>query len=66
MTRPLEEHKPCSYALLFAALHETKPFLFELKKGPIVIVDFVKSIEAIAKDIYDVKKHHKSFSGEPK
>ena len=30
------------------------------------MVDFVKSIEAIAKDIYDVKQQHKNFSSEPK
>ena len=65
VTKPLEAHKPCSYALLFVALQETKPFFFELKSGPNVMVDFVKSIEAIAKDIYDVKQQHKNFSGEP-
>ena len=32
VTRPLEEHKPCSYALLFVALHETKPFFFRAEK----------------------------------
>ena len=65
VTKPLEAHKPCSYALLFVALQETKPFFFKLKSGPDVMVDFVKSIEAIAKDIYDVKQQHKNFSGEP-
>ena len=65
VTKPLEAHKPCSYALLFVALQETKPFFFELKSGPNVMVDFVKSIEAIAKDIYDVKQQHKNFFGEP-
>ena len=61
-TRALEEHKPCSYALLFVALNETKPFFFDLKCGPNVMIDFVKSLEQIAKSIYDVKQH---FSGEP-
>ena len=63
--RALEEHKPCSYALLFVALNETKPFYFDLKCGPNVMVEFVKSLEQIARDIYDVKQQHKNFSGEP-
>ena len=65
VTRVLEEHKPCSYALLFVALNETKPFYFDLKCGPNVMVEFVKSLEQIARDIYDVKQQHKNFSGEP-
>ena len=65
VTRALEEHKPCSYALLFVALNETKPFYFDLKCGPNVMVEFVKSLEQIARDIYDVKQQHKNFSGEP-
>ena len=55
VTRALEEHKPCSYSLLFVALNETKPFYFDLECGPNVMVEFVKSPEQIAKDIYDVK-----------
>ena len=65
VTRALEEHKPCSYALLFVALNETKPFYFDLKCGPNVMVEFVKSLEQIARDIYDVKQQHKNFAGEP-
>ena len=65
VTRALEEHKSCSYALLFVALNETKPFYFDLKCGPNVMVEFVKSLEQIARDIYDVKQQHKNFSGEP-
>ena len=64
-TRALEEHKPCSYALLFVALNETKPFFFDLKCGPNVMIEFVKSLEQIAKSIYDVKQQYKNFSGEP-
>ena len=30
------------------------------------MVDFVKSLEQIARDIYDVKQQHKNFSGEPR
>ena len=65
VTRALEEHKPCSYALLFVALNETKPFYFDLKCDPNVMVEFVKSLEQIARDIYDVKQQHKNFAGEP-
>ena len=65
VTRALEEHKPCSYALLFVALNETKPFYFDLKCGPNVMAEFVKSLEQIARDIYDVKQRHQNFSGEP-
>ena len=65
VTRSLEEHKPCSYALLFVALNETKPFYFDLKCGPNVMVEFAKSLEQIARDIYDVKQQHENFSGEP-
>ena len=64
-TKAAEEHKPCSYALLFVALNETKPFYFDLKGGRNVMVEFVKSLELIARDIYDVKQQHKNFSGEP-
>ena len=56
---------PCSYALLFVALNETKPFYFDLKCGPNVMVEFVKSLEQTARDIYDVKQQLKNFSGEP-
>ena len=65
VTRALEEHTPCSYALLSVALNETKPFYFNLKCGPNVMVEFVKSLEQIARDIYDVKQQHKNFAGEP-
>ena len=64
-TRAPEEHKPCSYALLFVALNETKPFFFDLNCGPNVMIEFVKSLEKIAKSIYDVKQQYKNFSGEP-
>ena len=65
VTRAVEEHKPCSYALLFVALNETKPFFFDLKCGPNVMMEFVKSLEQIARDIYDVKEQYKNFSGVP-
>ena len=52
-TRELE-HKPCRYALPFVALNETKPFFFDLKSGPNVMIELVKSLEQIAKCIYDV------------
>ena len=65
ITRALEEHKPCSYALLFVALNETKPFFFDLKCGPDVKIEFFKSLEQIAKNFYDVKQQNKNFSGEP-
>ena len=42
-----------------------KPFYFDLKCGPNVMVEFVKSLEQIARDIYDVKQQHKNFAGEP-
>ena len=53
-TRALEEHKPCSYALLFVAWNETKPFFFDLKCGPNVMIEFVKSLEQIVKRIYNL------------
>ena len=63
-TRALEEHKPCSYALLFVALNETKQFFFDLKCWPNVMIEFAKSREQIAKNIYEVKQQYKNFSGE--
>ena len=52
VTRALEEHKPCSYALLFVALNETKPFYFDLKYGPNVMVEIVKSLETTTQNIF--------------
>ena len=34
VTKALEEHKPCSYALLFVTLDQKKPFFFDIKSGP--------------------------------
>ena len=35
-TRAIEINKPCSYALLFVALEEQKPFFFDLQCGPML------------------------------
>ena len=48
----------------FVASDQEKPFFFDIKSGPNVMKDFVKKLERIAKDIYDVKQQHKNFSGE--
>ena len=65
VTRAIEEHKPCSYALLFVALNEVEPYFFDIKSGPNVMSEFVKSLEQIAKQIYEVKQKHRNFEGEP-
>ena len=60
-TKALEVHKPCSYALLFVVLDQEKLFFFDIKSGPIVMKDFVKTLERIAKD---VMQQHKNFCAE--
>ena len=65
VTRAIEEHKPCSYVLLFVALNEVEPYFFDIKSGPNVMSEFVKSLERIAKQIYEVKQKHRNFEGEP-
>ena len=64
VTRAIEEHKPCSCALLFVALKEVEPYFFDIKVGPNVMSEFVKSLEQIAKQIYEVKQKHRNFEGE--
>ena len=63
-TIELDEHKSCSYALIFASLNEKKPVFFDLNCGPNVMIEFVKLLEQIAKSIYHVKQQYKNFSGE--
>ena len=63
-TRQIEMHRPCSYAMLFLALHEKEPYHFSLNRGPDAMEKFIEELEKLAVQINKDKQRNRVFQGQ--
>ena len=51
-----EKHEPCGYAIAAIEHGKATPIYFELKRGDNCLIEFVKSLHLLARDIYNQKR----------
>ena len=59
-TQTVEIHKPCSYGLVVVEHGTSTPIKYEMCRGPDAMKKLIKSLESIAKEIYNDKTKNTS------